>query len=207
MPDQAWHRAANCRFPFTEDHSMPSFPLSDEAVNTGFKKAMRRLTSTVSIIATSEGKEPFGMVATAVSSVSSDPPAILICVNRSASIHAPLLRRGCFSVNLLRTDHRHLIPVFSGKVPRLERFSHGIWNERFELPFLADAQANLFCDVDGQFAYGSHDVVIGKVRAASATETVSPLLWQDGTAVSTCALPAIPLPMPATHHAGHAALI
>lgn len=177
---------------------MPSLPGSGESaiegVASGFKKAMRRLTSTVSIISTNEGPERFGMVATAVSSVSSDPPAILICVNRSASIHEPLLRRRRFSVNLLRSDQSHLIPVFSGKAPRSERFRHGIWNERFELPFLAGAQANLFCEVDGQFAYGSHEIIIGKVRAASAADSVAPLLWQDGMPVGACALPESRLP-------------
>ncbi|AYZ68216.1 flavin reductase [Burkholderia multivorans] len=179
------------------DRSQP-----DDAVVASFKKAMRRLTSTISIIATDEGSERFGMVATAVSSVSSDPPAILVCINRSASICEPLLRRRRFSVNLLRSDQSHLIPVFSGKVPSRERFAYGTWDERHALPFLAGAQANLFCDVDGQFAYGSHEVVIGRVRAASAADAISPLLWQDGMPAGACALPELRVPANSLHEAG-----
>ncbi|CAB3751385.1 flavin reductase [Burkholderia sp. MSh2] len=179
------------------DHSR-----SDDAVVANFKKAMRRLTSTICIIATDEGSERFGMVATAVSSVSSDPPAILVCINRAASIWEPLLRRRRFSVNLLRADQSHLIPVFSGKVPSRERFAHGAWDERHALPFLTGAQANLFCDVDGQLAYGSHEVVIGRVRAATAADAIAPLLWQDGMPAGACALPALRAPADSLHEAG-----
>lgn len=147
----------------------------------GFKHAMRRLTSSVAIIASRDGDDPVGMVATAVVSVSTTPPALLICVNRSASLHSPLTLSGRFSVNLLSASHSELIPVFAGQVKGPERFSHGHWEDLHGLPCLADAQSSLVCTLDKRVDYGSHDVIIGRVDAVRFAEPINPLLWENGS--------------------------
>lgn len=146
-----------------------------------FKNAMRRLTSSVAIIASRDGDDPVGMVATAVISVSSTPPALLICVNRSASLHGPLMLAKRFSVNLLSTSHSALVPVFAGQVKGRDRFAHGHWEDIQGLPCLADAQSNLICTLDKQLSYGSHDVIIGRVDAVQFAEPINPLLWENGS--------------------------
>ncbi|WP_199154437.1 flavin reductase family protein [Chromobacterium sp. ASV23] len=151
-----------------------------DAILTGFKKAMRRLTATVSIITTGEQDQRFGMVATAVSSVSTEPPAVLICVNHSASMFHPLMRAGRFAVNMLTVESNPLVPVFSGKVKGQERFEYGDWTSLNGLPCLKNAQAVLCCAVVDTFTYGSHEIVIGQVKAVEVEDEISPLLWQDG---------------------------
>ncbi|MHA6196093.1 flavin reductase family protein [Pseudomonas wadenswilerensis] len=147
----------------------------------GFRNAMRRLTSSVAIIASRDGDDPVGMVATAVVSVSTSPPALLICVNRSASLHSPLTLCGRFSVNLLSASHSELIPVFAGLVKGAERFAHGQWEDLHGLPCLADAQSSLVCTLDKRVDYGSHDVIIGRVDAVRFAEPINPLLWENGS--------------------------
>ena len=84
-------------------------------ITADFKKAMRRLAATVTIISTSDANgNRYGMTATAVNSLAMDPPSLLICVNHSASIHAPLVGRGRFCVNVLTTGHEDLVSAFSG---------------------------------------------------------------------------------------------
>lgn len=160
-------------------------PLADEddAVELAdrFKNAMRRLTSSVAIIASRDGAEPVGMVATAVVSVSTTPPALLICVNRSASLHSPLTLSGRFSVNLLSARHSALVPVFAGQVKGPERFAHGKWEDVQGLPCLADAQSSLVCTLDQRVGYGSHDVIIGRVDEVRFAESINPLLWENGS--------------------------
>ncbi|MGN8273599.1 flavin reductase family protein [Pseudomonas sp. SMN5] len=163
-------------------------PVDGESVELAdqFKNAMRRLTSSVAIIASRDGDAPVGMVATAVISVSTTPPALLICVNRSASLHGPLMLTGRFSVNLLSAVHSDLVPVFAGQVKGPERFAHGQWEDIQGLPCLADAQSSLICTLDKRIDYGSHDVIIGRVEAVQFAEPINPLLWENGSpAIST----------------------
>ncbi|CAM3152081.1 flavin reductase family protein [Burkholderia ubonensis] len=151
-----------------------------EIVADEFRKAMRRLTAAVSIIATREGATRYGIVATAVSSLCMAPPAILVCINRASSIFDPLVRRKYFSVSLLQERQAALVPVFGGQSKHCDRFEHGAWADIHDLPFLIDAQAALFCRLDGRLHYGSHEIVIGRVEAVEVAESISPLLWQDG---------------------------
>ncbi|MDR8104993.1 flavin reductase family protein [Burkholderia cenocepacia] len=145
-----------------------------------FKLAMRRLTSTIAIVSTEQDGQPFGMVATAVTSLCMDPPALLVCVNRKASISRPLIQRGEFVVNLLRDVHQDLVGLFSGKVKGAERFQHGHWDYSGGIPVLSDAQAAIVCQVDSQIHYGGHDVIVGRVASVRVENDIAPLLYQDG---------------------------
>lgn len=151
------------------------------ALLADFKASMRRLAATVTIITTREGDTRFGMAATAVNSVTTTPPTLLICINQSASIHAPLLASGLFCVNVLGLEHLGLVPLFSGKLVGEDRFGHGAWTEGFAgLPRLGDAQATLGCSVVSATACGSHTVVIGEVREVALSGEPRPLLYQEG---------------------------
>lgn len=161
--------------------------LGPDEIKQQFKKAMRRLTSTVSIIAAQEKSARFGIVVTSVSSVSMEPPAILVCINHSASIYQPLLRTRRFSVNMLQEQHQDLIGPFS-RLASDERFAYGAWSDAQGVPVLDNAQATLLCRVDGTFCYGSHDIVIGHIEAITVAEPVLPLLWQDGRPAASHAL-------------------
>ena len=147
-----------------------------------FRLAMRRLAATVTIITTSDGGIRHGMTATAVTSVCADPPSLLFCVNQSASIHAPLKVGSQICINLLKTSHAELSQVFSGKLEGEARFAHGTWDAGdFGVPFLADAQANIFGNVEMLMAYGTHSIYIARVTRAIVHPDVAPLVYQDGT--------------------------
>ncbi|WP_070107533.1 flavin reductase family protein, partial [Burkholderia plantarii] len=90
-----------------------------------FRHAMRRLTAAVSIVATREHGARYGMTATALSTLSTEPPAIVVCINRNASVYLPLARTRRFSVNLLQARQADLIAPFSGKLEHAARFAFG----------------------------------------------------------------------------------
>ena len=146
-----------------------------------FKAAMRRLAATVTIVSVRNGDQRHGMAATAVTSLTTDPPSLLACVNKSASIHDPIVESGGFCVNLLACEHHHLVPTFSGKEKGEQRFAFGEWGVGdMDIPYLVGAQASIFCKVDKTVSYHSHTIFIGAVRRIQMTEDVAPLVYQDG---------------------------
>ena len=72
--------------------------------------------------------------------------------------------------------------MFGGSVDPARRFEHGAWKiSRHGVPFLDDAQSNIFCTVDALLDYGSHTIVIGKVDAVRMPgDEISPLIFGDG---------------------------
>jgi flavin reductase len=146
-----------------------------------FKAAMRRFAATVTIITVSDADSRLGMTATAVASVSASPPAILVCVNRAASIHGNMQMGTLFCVNLLGRDHESLSLAFGGQVSTEQRFSVGSWQlDTRGRPYLTDAQANLFCVVDGKLSYGTHTIFVGRVDAIRLHGETRPLIYGDG---------------------------
>lgn len=146
----------------------------------GLRLAMRRLTSAVCVISTAHDGQKFGMTATSVTSVSLAPPSLLVCINRRARLHDPLIRRGAFFVNILHADDTEIAEAFSGARADIDRFACGAWDDTNGLPYLASAQASVFCELDAISSYGTHSIMIGKVGDVVVRGNVSPLLYQDG---------------------------
>lgn len=148
---------------------------------------MRRLAATVTVITTrNDSGIRHGMTATAVTSVSASPPAVLACVNRSAALHAQLGLGQRFCINLLHRSQQRLSEVFSGAVEGEARFAEGDWQaDAAGLPYLADAQANIFCEIEAVHAYGTHSICIGRVTGAISRADVDPLVYQDGCYMGT----------------------
>ncbi|MGI4798541.1 MAG: flavin reductase family protein [Janthinobacterium lividum] len=156
-------------------------PAHDAAeIEDGFRLAMRKLASTVSLVTTVEAGIRYGMPATAVSSLSLEPPSLLVCVNRSASMHGPTTRSRYFCVNLLSHAQAPLLGEFSSRASA-ERFGVGGWKTGpFGLPFLPDAASYLFCAVEDELHYGTHTVFIGRVTGVQADETAPALIYHAG---------------------------
>ena len=164
-------------------------PSDAEALTSAFKAAMRRLASTVTIVSTAQDGHRYGMAATAVTSVTTAPPTLLICVNHSASIHDIIAETGRYCVNILGTHHVELVNPFGGGSEGEARFGHGAWSHRDgDMPYLDDAQASLFCELRQTVDYRSHSIMIGEVMSVHLSEAVSPLLYQDGGLVGSSPL-------------------
>src|ERR1044072_3155873 len=89
------------------------------------REGLRRLAKAVVVITCQHEGARFAMTATAVSELSMDPPSLLICVNRSASLHAPLAAKAGFCVNVLHHSHTDISALCSGKEKREARFAPG----------------------------------------------------------------------------------
>ena len=86
---------------------------------------MRRVASTVNVITVCVGGEPMGITATAMSSLSLDPPSLLICINRTASLHSPLEDVSHFCVNVLHRSQEDIAQMFADRSQQALRFASG----------------------------------------------------------------------------------
>ena len=152
--------------------------MSDQALLDTFRLSLRHIAATVYAITTGHGGERFGIIATAVNSLSFDPPSLLVCVNRSASLHGPMDSAEMFCINVLGVGNRAVADCFSKSGS--ERFSVGEWTEEFGVPVLSTAQSSLICRVAQRQAFGTHTIFIGELVAARHRANAKPLTYYDG---------------------------
>lgn len=144
-----------------------------------FRSAMRHVAATVYAVTTGHGGGRYGILATAVSSLSFEPPSLLVCVNRSASLHAPLASAQVFCVNVLGLGNRDVADHFMQPQPS-DRFGVGDWQEEHGVPVLATAQSSLICRRVHCHEFGTHSIFIGELIAAHHREDAIPLTYYDG---------------------------
>jgi flavin reductase len=144
---------------------------------------MRQLVATVTIVTAGDAESRAGMVATAVMSVSAEPPSLAIGVNREAGVWPAIRSSQRFAVNLLSTRHAALVHPFSGQLQGEERFTLGEWQQHAShTPFLVDAVVSLLCRVEGSLDYGTHTLFVGAVEEIRINDQAAdPLLWRDGS--------------------------
>jgi flavin reductase (DIM6/NTAB) family NADH-FMN oxidoreductase RutF len=149
-------------------------------LDADFRAAMRGIAATVTIVTARDGQRRHGMTATAVTSLSMDPPSLLVCVNRKTFLHDIILQARTFCVNVLHQGHADLSAAFSGAISGDARFGVGAWAMAADgTPYLTDAQAAIFCRKTAAVPYGTHTVFIGEVTDASARQPIAPLVYQN----------------------------
>lgn len=152
----------------------------DESVGTSFRATMRKFPATVTVVTGRHDEVDHGMTVTAVTSVSMEPPSLVVCLNNRTYLHEMLLCQPSFAVNMLAQNQRPLSEAFSGKMPPEERFRPGEW-ERHEcgVLVLASAHARVVCRRVAAVPYGTHTLFIGQVIDAFVDDVTRPLLYED----------------------------
>ena len=132
----------------------------------------------------SPGQHAWGTTVNAFSSVSLDPPLVLICIGRERSIHPVIASAGRFAVNILGEASQQLSDCFAGAPSALPRSA--FCNAPFHLggggtPVLDAAIAHLECEVAEAVDAGDHTIYLGRVIAAEADDDHQlPLLYFRG---------------------------
>ena len=160
----------------------------DRQVNSNdFRGAMRQLTGGVSVITAGHGGDISGMTVTSVSSLSVDPPALIVSINRGASSWPLLKRYGCFGVNILTADQIDIAERFTGKdgLKGAERFAGARWTTRSSgVPLLVGALAAIDCEIEEVFERHSHAIVIGRVLDIQVSARTAALAYWQGEYVA-----------------------
>lgn len=149
-------------------------------LSESFRHAMRRVASTVNVISICVDGDAMGITATAVSPISMDPPSLLVCINRAATVHARMQDIDHFGVNVLHRDQEDIAQMFADRSRHELRFAEGWENDCVRPPRLVDAQATILCRRIDHHQFGTHSIFIGLVEEAAARDDVHPLLYLDG---------------------------
>jgi len=125
--------------------------------------AMRRNIAGVWIITTKTGNGRYGMTATSVTSLSAEPPTLIMCVNKNSSLLQPLLDSGVFAAHLLAGHQQDVGLRFAQKPEGEARFATGEWSNDDAPPQLEGAAANFSGRIVEVLSYGTHALLLGAV--------------------------------------------
>jgi len=164
-----------------------SVSIDTEVTSSDFRSAMRQLTGGVSVITAGRGRDISGMTVTSVSSLSVDPPALIVSINREASSWPLVKRYGFFGVNILASDQIDIAERFTGKggLKGADRFAGARWMTRASgVPLLSDALAAIDCEVEDIVERHSHAIVIGRVLDVAVSARTAALAYWQGRYVA-----------------------
>ncbi len=155
-----------------DDRDGAGRPITQPAFATvngqAFRDCIARLPSGVHVITTDGPHGVGGFTATAVASVSDDPPTVLVCLNRSSAQSLAFRSNGCFAVNLLPAGSRAMADAFAGRTGLLvaDRYALGAWDRLTTgAPVLEDAVMTLDCRLVEVKDMHTHAIYFGVVVA------------------------------------------
>lgn len=148
-----------------------------------FRAAMRGVHGHCSLLTVGSGDRASGLVVTSGISLSTEPPLVLACVNRSASAHPLFAEFGCFGWSTLGAAHRPVAERFSGKggLKGADRYQGATWETAVTgAPLLHGAPAAFDCTVEEMIDRATHTILIGRVRAIRCTDGAGALIYAHG---------------------------
>ncbi len=164
-------------------------------VQAGLKDVMRVFPQGVTVVTTRSGDGPKGITVSSFTSVSLDPPLVLISLARGSDLHDAFVNSESFAVNFLADDQKSVSDLFAGRVKVRERFdrvkSHpGVTGN----PIIDGARAAIECTLWKVYDGGDHSILVGKVVRAAVTSNRRPLVFisQQYTTTAKAEEPAPP---------------
>jgi flavin reductase (NADH)/flavin reductase len=148
-----------------------------------FRSAMRHLAGHVCLITTKAADENRnGLTATAVCSVSAEPPTLLCSVYTQTACHDTIQESGKFAINILAHTDKYLADRFAGKIRGEERFQSGNWETlKTGAPILETALASFDCELVKTVQMNTHSILFGEIKAVkSIGSNLKPLLYAHG---------------------------
>ena len=135
-------------------------------------------TGVTIVTGTDGGGARVGLTANSFTSVSLDPPLLLVCPARGASALPALQASRRFAVNVLTLDQQSVAERFTQR--GVNRFASGDWQDWHGVPVLAHAMASFVCDLDAELDGGDHAILVGRIVALRTRPETEPLLYLRG---------------------------
>jgi 3-hydroxy-9,10-secoandrosta-1,3,5(10)-triene-9,17-dione monooxygenase reductase component len=158
--------------------------ISSEPPSTVTPAAMRSILghfpSGITIITALTPTGPAGLTCQSFSSLSLDPPLVLVCFDVGSRTLAVVRESRRFAVNVLRAGAQDLAAVFAGKAPHPEKFAAVTHTADHGVPVLDDALAWLVCDLEALHPGGDHEIGVGAVTALHHDPGGEPLVFFGG---------------------------
>jgi flavin reductase (DIM6/NTAB) family NADH-FMN oxidoreductase RutF len=151
-----------------------------------FKGALGRFASGVTVVTVHSGNGDYGMTASAFSSVSLQPPLVLVCVKKGNHTHGLIESSGSFGVNLLAEDQKGISNRFAGWGDKPQDHFDDLGDARGEAsgaPLIAGSMAWLDCTLHAALDGGDHTIFLGEVQGIALhgeRDDLRPLLYFAG---------------------------
>ncbi len=144
-----------------------------------FRAVLGRFASGVTVVTTFCDGKPHGLTVSAFSSLSLDPPLILVCLDSKSAGHQALTRSGVFAVNFLADDQEMVSQRFASKVP--DKFTGIAYHNGLAgAPVIEGTLASVECRLVSTYEGGDHTIFVGEIEQATVGNA-TPLLYYRGT--------------------------
>jgi flavin reductase (DIM6/NTAB) family NADH-FMN oxidoreductase RutF len=150
-----------------------------EQLAKDLREAHKLYPTGVTIVTVQDGGAPKGLAVNAFTSVSYNPPAVLVCINQTSSSYPPLFKASHYGINILASDQKSVAGVFASK--STDKFADLEWTPAEQgSPQLAGAAAFFEVRIDYRLPVYTHTILVGEIVAASYDEGASPLVFRGG---------------------------
>lgn len=143
-----------------------------------FRETLGHLATGVTVVTAHGTDGPVGMAANSVTSVSLDPPLVLLCAAHSSSTWPLIRATGGFCINVMAEHHADLCRRFAAK--GTDRFAGVSWEQRPSGPAFTDAVAWVECRIRQEHEAGDHVIVVGEVTDLAVGGSTDPLIFFKG---------------------------
>lgn len=152
----------------------------DAVTKEAFRNAMSRLGAAVHIVTTAGEGGRVGFTASAVCSVTDEPPTLLVCLNRVSALHEAFAANKVLCVNTLSFAQQDLANLFASKAGMTERFAQGDWQTALTgAPVLANASVVCDCKITASTVVGTHEVMFCEVLMTRVDLDKNGLIYYD----------------------------
>ncbi len=133
----------------------------------------------VTVVTTRDGAgSPFGLTVNAFTSLSLNPPLVVVCIDKAAQCYSCFEESKVFAVNVLSEDQEELSRRFATK--GIEKFGEIKWHRgENNVPLLDGSIGTIECKIVNSYEGGDHTIYLGEIVSANASED-RPLLFFKG---------------------------
>ncbi|MBS1886186.1 MAG: flavin reductase family protein [Actinobacteria bacterium] len=142
---------------------------------TSFRALMANWVTGVSLVTSQGADGPVGCTANALTSLSLDPPLLLVCFAHTARSLEAVRASRRFAVNVLSWDQRELSAKFASSGEQAEKFSGVVHRIEDGVPVIDGCVANLVCELDRELSVGDHAIAVGRPLSGSFDAEATPL--------------------------------
>ncbi|MDA4120875.1 MAG: flavin reductase family protein [Thaumarchaeota archaeon] len=150
----------------------------DGEIQSGLKEAMRVYPQGVTVVTTTAPDGPKGITVSSFTSISLEPPLVLISIARTSALHNAFRSCHAFAVNFLADDQKSVSDRFAGRVELKDRFEGLKFSEgATHSPIIDGVRAVIECRTWKIYEGGDHSILIGEVVGAKVLKSKRPLVY------------------------------
>ena len=142
------------------------------------KQVNRQFVSGVTVVTTMDDERPRGLAVNAFSSISLDPPTVMVAVQRTSSTHDCLFRATHLAINILSTDQLDVVGVFATKAD--DKFAGLDWEPGpFGSPLIERSCAQMEVEIRERLQASTHTLFVCRVVHATVSDR-HPMVYSAG---------------------------